>query len=250
MCLLLEHGSALPAATGTVAHSPRPQREKPGCPGTRPLPWGPSAPRCRDAGKGQPGRAEPARSVPSFEGSATLRAWPHLEGCAKDRRGRKACDRKTAPRAWYCSEGWSSRGAVGARSEPKLNPSPPPRARAARSRSGSGQGRVLPRPLRAGRKQPSLFCFHLSPALHKPAAAPAGQRRQHGRASGPEPPCPGSGPRSSAAAGGGPEAGGWLRTAVLASSVPPAVICITGKGLTQRTNPALAKGPALGRLLS
>lgn len=130
-------------------------------------------------------------------------------------------------------------------------------ARAARSPSGSGRGGLLPRPLRAGRKQPSLFCFHLSPALHKPGAAPAGQRRQLSQASGPEPACSGCGPRSSPAAGGGPEAGGRLHAAVLARgarpaprSVPPVVIYITGKGLTQRAKPGLAKRPTLGRLFS
>lgn len=127
--------------------------------------------------------------------------------------------------------------------------------RAARSRSGSGQHTLLPHPLRAGRKQPSLFCFHLSPALHKPGAAPGGQRRQLSRESGLE--RPGSGPRSSPMAGGSPEAGRRLCAAVLSCgshraprSVPPAVIYITGKGLTQRTSPTLAKRPALGRLLS
>lgn len=69
---------------------------------------------------------------------------------------------------------------------PREQTLPFPGAGVARSRPGSGQGRLLPRPLRAGRKQPLLFCFHLSPALRKPGAARSGQRRQLSRASGPD----------------------------------------------------------------
>lgn len=120
-----------------------------------------SCPGCRQRAA-VPSRAGFCRAVP--RALPAPRAVPPAE----HRRGSTAAPRSggegesggrtAAPRARHCP--WGGRGAVGA------------------------SGRLLPRPLRAGRKQSPLLCFHLSPALHKSGAAPAGPAA-------PRPPAPG-----------------------------------------------------------
>lgn len=120
-----------------------------------------SCPGCRQRAA-VPSRAGLCRvlpGAPGAQGCATRGAPPGLDGCAKERRGRRSGGRTAAPRARHCP--WGGRGAVGA------------------------SGRLLPRPLRAGRKQSPLLCFHLSPALHKSGAAPAGPAAPRAPAPGP-----------------------------------------------------------------
>lgn len=121
-----------------------------------------SCPGCRQRAA-VPSRAGFCRAVP--RALPAPRAVPPAE----HRRGSTAAPRSggegesggrtAAPRARHCP--WGGRGAVGA------------------------SGRLLPRPLRAGRKQSPLLCFHLSPALHKSGAAPAGPAAPKAPAPGP-----------------------------------------------------------------
>ncbi|XP_059711960.1 collagen alpha-1(I) chain-like [Haemorhous mexicanus] len=76
--------------------------------------------------------------------------------------------------------------------------------------------------------------------LHKPGTAPKGQRR---RLIGPEPPFPGSGPRSSPAAGGGPRTGGRSAPRVRRSA---ARFCEGPTGLGQVGAAGGGDGPGRG----
>lgn len=120
------------------SHRYRARREEPGRPEARPFPWG-SSPL-------PPGRrqraAVPCHAVPCRRGAlpapTALQAQPGLEGCAKDRRGRKTYRRKTAPRARHRPGDWSDRRTVGAGSGPGIKPFPSP----------EGHGQRAPAPAR------------------------------------------------------------------------------------------------------
>jgi len=141
----------------------------------------------RPAASGTPApdtAAEPSRVVPrrAGRGLSRLKAM-HPTSTAKARRLREERQKKTNRSAQKSASGpaplWGSRGAVGARPAPGRRALPPLGPIAARCPSGGGSRRLLPRPLRARRAQSSLFCFHLSPALHKAhtnGAARAGRR--------------------------------------------------------------------------
>lgn len=173
--------------------------------GSRRLPWGPSD--AAAAGRGHPCRAVPAGSDPGAKGTAALRARPGLQGCAKDRRGRKTYGRKTGPRARHCPGEWSSRGAMGARSAPGSEPFPshewhgqcaPPPAVAeadcfhARSVQGENSPRssafisrqrcINPGPLRQGNGGSSA-----GPAAPRPPAPAVAPRAAPRRAAAPRP---------------------------------------------------------------